>query len=54
MMIFREDVLVAGSEGDKPGVIPDYDDRGNLGSVKVLRASCRISEAQNVESRRIR
>lgn len=48
-VILREDVPVAESDEDKPGVILDYDDQGNLISLEVLDASKRVTEAQKIE-----
>ena len=47
--LLRDGALVAESDEDKPGVILDYDDAGNLVSVEILDASVRVSEAQKVE-----
>jgi len=48
-VILRDGVRVAESDEDKPGVILDYDDRGNLVSLEVLDASQRVSEASKME-----
>ena len=50
LSIFLKDgVAVAESDEDKPGVILDYDNRGNLISIEVLDASHRITDARNME-----
>jgi YD repeat-containing protein len=46
-VIFR-DAPVAESDEDKPGVILDYDQSGNLVSIEVLDASLRVEEPRSV------
>jgi uncharacterized protein YuzE len=48
-VILKVGVAVAESDEDKPGVILDYDQNGDLISLEVLDASRRVSEAQRVE-----
>jgi uncharacterized protein YuzE len=53
LVLLRDDIAVAESAEDKPGVILDYDAEGNLVSLEVLEASSRVSEPQRVEFRTI-
>ena len=48
-VLFKEDSSIAESDKDKPGVILDYDEQGNLVSLEVLDASQRMTEARKVE-----
>lgn len=48
-VILKDGVSVAESDEDKPGVILDYDEGGNLVSIEILDASKRVTEADKVE-----
>jgi uncharacterized protein YuzE len=48
-VILKDDARVAESDEDKPGVILDYDDRGDLVSLEILDASQRVTEACKIE-----
>lgn len=48
-LILREGAPVAESDEDKPGVILDYDEQGNLVSLEVLDASKRVTDARKIE-----
>ncbi len=48
-VILKDDAQVAESDEDKPGVILDYDDRGDLVSLEILDASQRVTEARKIE-----
>jgi uncharacterized protein YuzE len=49
LTIIFTDTLVAESDEDKPGVILDYDDQGNLVSLEILDASRRVSVPSKIE-----
>lgn len=47
-VVFKSDARVAESDENKPGVILDYDEEGNLVSLEVLDASRRVTEARKI------
>lgn len=48
-IIFNPDANIVESDEEKPGVILDYDEHGNLVSLEILEASRRVSEARRME-----
>ncbi len=48
-VIFKENVTVAESDEERPGIILDYDAQGNLISLELLDASTRVTETHKIE-----
>ncbi|MBI4574429.1 MAG: DUF2283 domain-containing protein [candidate division NC10 bacterium] len=48
-IILKENVPVIESDEDRPGVILDYDDVGDLVSIEILDASRRVTGARKME-----
>ena len=48
-LILKDGVAVTESDEGKPGIILDYDAKGDLVSLEILDASRRVSEARKVE-----
>ena len=48
-VILKANASVTESDEDKPGVILDYDEHGDLVSLEILDASRRVSDAKTVE-----
>ena len=49
LTIIFTDTPVTESDEDKPGVILDYDEKGNLVSLEILDASRRMSAPSKIE-----
>ncbi len=49
LTIIFTDAPVAESDEDKPGVVLDYDEKGNLVSLEIMDASRRVSVPGKIE-----
>ena len=47
-IVMRDDVVIAESDEDRPGVVLDYDAEGGLVSVEILQAS-RVTDVRRIE-----
>lgn len=52
-VVFKDDTSIVESDEDKPGVILDYDDQGDLVSLEVLDASSRVTDTNRIEFERV-
>jgi uncharacterized protein YuzE len=48
-VILRDGARITESDEDKPGVVLDYDENGNLVSLEILDASQRVTDARTVD-----
>ena len=48
-VVLKEGVTALESDEDKPGVIPDYDEHGDLIAFEILDASRRVTDARKIE-----
>jgi uncharacterized protein YuzE len=51
-IVLKDNALVADSDERKPGIVLDFDARGDLVSLEILDASKRVTDASHVEFER--
>lgn len=49
LTVVLKDALVADSDEDRPGVILDFDDAGDVVSMEILDASQRVTDPRRVD-----
>ena len=49
LMIILNEMPIVESDGDKPGIVLDYDASGNVVSMEVLDASLRVLQPTKIE-----
>ena len=49
LRIILNDADIDESDAEKPGIIIDYDDRGNIVGMEILDASTRITDPRSLE-----
>ena len=49
LRIILNDTDIDESDEDKPGIIIDYDDRGNIVGMEILDASTRMTDPRSLE-----
>jgi uncharacterized protein YuzE len=50
-VILKDHARITETDEEKPGIVLDYDDQGDLVSLEILDASKRVTEARKVEFR---
>lgn len=48
-MVLKEGVAIAESDEERPGIVLDYDARGDLVSLEILDASKHVTDPQRVQ-----
>ena len=50
-VILKDHARITETDEEKPGIVLDFDDQGDLVSLEILDASKRVTEARKVEFR---